>query len=97
MPQMLLKPANILSGPWKRAYRLMNAAIDQVRSLRARTLINHLETHKNSGVYFKIGNTGRKILEDSKLNNESINEVRKNSLSSKDAKSAANFKTTLRN
>ena len=81
---------------WKRAYRLMTAAIDQVQSLRARTLINHFETHKNSGVYFKIGNTGRKILEAAGIDNESIDELKKNSLSSKDAKSAADFKTTLR-
>ena len=81
---------------WKRAYRLMTAAIDQVRSLRARALINHFETHKNSGVYFKIGNTGRKILVAAGIGNESIDELIKNSLSSKDAKSAANFKTTLR-
>lgn len=74
----------------------MTAAIDQVRSLRARALINHFETHKNSGVYFKIGNTGRKILEVAGIDNESIDELTKNSLSSKDAKSAANFKTTLR-
>ena len=82
--------------PWKRAYRLMDAAIDQVRSLRARTLINHFETHKNSGVYFKIGNTGHKILKAARIDNESIDELTKNSLSSKDAKSAVNFKTTLR-
>ena len=74
----------------------MTAAIDQVRSLRARTLINHFETHKNSGVYFKIGNTGRKILEAAGIDNESIDELTENSLSLKDVKSAANFKTTLR-
>ena len=63
---------------WEGAYRLMTTAMDQVRSLRARTLINHFETHKNSGVYFKIGNTGRKILTDAGIDNESIDELTKN-------------------
>ena len=81
---------------WKRAYRLMTAAIDQVRSLRARALISHFETHSNSGVYFKIGNTGRKILEAVEINNELIDKLTKSSLSLKDVKSAGNFKTTLR-
>ena len=81
---------------WKRAYRLMTAAIDQVRSLRARALISHFETHNNSGVYFKIGNTGRKILEAVEINNELIDKLTKNSLSLKGVKSAGNFKTTLR-
>lgn len=81
---------------WKRAYRLMTAAMDQGRSLRSRTLINHFETHSNSGVYFKIGNTGRKILADAGIDNESIDKLTKNSLSSKDTKSARDFKTTLR-
>ena len=82
--------------PWKRALRLIAISMDQVRSLRARILINHFENHKNSGVYFKIGNTGRKILEDVKANNKLINELTKNSLSANEAKSAEEFETTLR-
>lgn len=81
---------------WKRAYRLMAAAIDQVRSLRARALINHFETHINSGVYLKIGNTGRKILEAGGIEKESIDKLTRNSLSLNDAKAAEDFKTTLR-
>ena len=81
---------------WKRAHRLMTAAMDQGRSLRSRTLINHFETHNNSGVYFKIGNTGHKILESVEIDNELIDKLTKNSLSLKDAKSAKDFKTTLR-
>ena len=57
----------------------MTAAIDQSRSLRTRALINYFETHNNSGVYFKIGNTGRKILADAGIDNESIDELTKNS------------------
>ena len=82
--------------PWKRALRLIAISMDQVRSLRARILINHFENHKNSGVYLKIGNTGRKILEDVEANNKLINELTKNSLSADEAKSAEDFETTLR-
>ena len=82
--------------PLKRALRLIAISMDQVRSLRARILINHFENHKNSGVYFKIGNTGRKILEDVKTNNKLINELTKNSLPADEAQSAQDFETTLR-
>jgi NTE family protein len=81
---------------WEHARRLMTAAIDQIRSLRSRSLINHFETHDNSGVYFKIGNTGSKILADAGIDNELIDELTKNSLSLKDAEAAEEFKTTLR-
>ena len=81
---------------WKRAYRLMIVAMDQVRSLRARTLNNYFETHNSSGVYLKIGNTGGKILGAVGIDNELINKLTKNSLPLKDAKSAEDFKTTLR-
>lgn len=81
---------------WKRALRLIAISMDQVRSLRARILINHFENHKNSGVYFKIGNTGHKILEGVKTNSKLINELTKNSLSVDKAKAAEDFETTLR-
>ena len=81
---------------WKRALRLIAISMDQVRSLRARILINHFENHKDSGVYFKIGNTGRKILEDVKTNNKLIDELTKNSLSADEVKSAEDFETILR-
>ena len=79
----------------KRAYRLVDIAMDQVRSLRTRTLVDHFESHENSGVYFKIGNTGRKILEAVKIDDKSIEKLTRNSLSVKDAKFAEDFETTL--
>ena len=82
--------------PLKQARRLIAISLDQIRSLRARLLINHFKNHKNSGVYFKIGNTGHKILEDVKTNNKLIDELTRNSLSADAAKSAEDFKTTLR-
>ena len=83
-------------NPRRRAERLISISTDLVRSLRARTLINHFENHSNSGVYFKIGNAGRKILEAVGTNNELIKKLTKNSLSAKKAQSAAEFETTLR-
>ena len=82
--------------PLKQARRFIAISLDQVRSLRARILINHFKNHKNSGIYFKIGNTGRKILEDVKASNKLINELTENSLSADEAKSAEDFETTLR-
>ena len=80
----------------KRAYRLVDIAMDQVRSLRTRTLVDHFEPHENLGVYFKIGNTGRKIiLEAVKIDDKSIEKLTRNSLSLKDAKFAEDFETTL--
>jgi len=43
----------------RRALRLVNIATDQVRSLRARSIVNHFIEQPNSGVYLKIGNTAR--------------------------------------
>lgn len=80
----------------KRAIRLINISMDQVRSLRTRTLINHFENNENSGVYLKIGNTGRKILEAVETNVNIIDKLTENNLSPRDAHLAENFETTLR-
>lgn len=42
---------------WYNAMRLIDVTMDQVRALRARSLWDHFENIKNSGVYLKIGNT----------------------------------------
>lgn len=81
---------------WKSAKRLISISMDQVRSLRARTLINHFEENKNSGVYFKIGNTGRRILEDVNTHVDMIDHLTENSLPPRDAHFAETFETTLR-
>jgi len=46
--------------------RLVNIAMDQVRSLRARQFVTHLRAHSQTGVYLKLGNTSEKILADAK-------------------------------
>ncbi|MDE0011649.1 MAG: patatin-like phospholipase family protein [Candidatus Poribacteria bacterium] len=84
---------------WKRMDRVLAVMIDQARILRSRILMNHFESHGNSGVYFEIGNTAREILEtietDEGLDEELIDELTRNTLSMKQAKDAEDFKTTL--
>lgn len=58
-----------------RPVRLIDITMDQVRSLRARTLWNHFQSNKHSGVYFKIGespNTIRKKYKSTENVNNSI-------------------------
>lgn len=55
--------ALLASNPprFKAPHRLLEAAMDQVRSLRARTLMQHFKTHPRTGVYLQIGNTAEQI------------------------------------
>jgi NTE family protein len=76
--------------------RLVEIAMDQVRGLRARTLVNHFRQNANSGVYLKIGNTGRKILADSITDSGSHQALLDKSLADTMVHRAANFATTLR-
>jgi len=77
--------------PWRRAFRLMNVAMEQVRGLRARSLIAEFERYPEAGVYLRIGNTvqavyaavGRKAPAGDKLEDA-------------DVARAKRFKTTLR-
>lgn len=50
------------NGLYRRARRLLAVATDQVRSLRARSVVAHLIEHPNTGAYLAMGNTGRQIL-----------------------------------
>lgn len=77
------------------AFRLLDITKDQVRSLRARTLMDHFEHKKNSGVYLKIGNTVHEILQKSKCKGD-IEQVSRESLSSDEVDRAKHYKTTLR-
>lgn len=80
----------------KRAFRLVNIAMDQVRSLRARTLVSHFQDNPNSGVYLKIGNSSHFILSQSGMQESKITAITENSLSKIDTAKAANVETTLR-
>jgi NTE family protein len=77
------------------AYRLLEITKDQVRSMRARILVDHFDHNKNVGVYFRIGNTVEEILRKSKWKGN-IEEFSKGCLSKDNVNNARNYKTTLR-
>lgn len=82
--------------PFGRARRLINIAMDQVRSLRARQLVEHFSSHLDSGAYLKAGNTARYILGQAGVDEEEVAAAVGSCLSEKDAELALGHKTTLR-
>ncbi len=82
--------------PFRRARRLINIAMDQVRSLRARQLVEHFASHPNSGAYLKVGNTAQYILDQASVDEEEVAVAVSSCLSQKDARLAVAHKTTLR-
>jgi NTE family protein len=82
--------------PFRRARRLINIAADQVRSLRARQLVEHFSSHPDSGAYLKAGNTARYILEQAGVAEEEVAVAVSSCLSEEDAELALGHKTTLR-
>ena len=75
--------------------RLLNVATDQVRGLRARTVVSHLQRNPGAGVYLKLGNTEARIYRDA--NRPAMAEhIRDNSLRDSEVQQAASFGTTLR-
>ena len=70
--------------------------MDQVRGLRARTLVNYFEEEANRGVYLKMGNTSRGILTDAGTDREVMDKLTRDCLSDIEVKKAVNFPTTLR-
>ncbi len=82
--------------PFRRTRRLINIAMDQVRSLRARQLVEHFASHPDSGAYLKAGNTARYILEQAGVDEVEVAAAVGSCLSQKDAELALGHKTTLR-
>ena len=80
----------------QRAFRLVGIAMDQVRGLRARTLVDHFEQNQNCGVYLKMGNAGRKILADAGTDLQRIKQLTQDCLEDTHVQAAVNFPTTLR-
>ena len=77
--------------PWCRALRLVDVATEQVRGMRARSLISEFERSPDAGAYLRIGNTVEEI----------YGAVRRNApmgdhLEATDVARAECFKTTLR-
>jgi hypothetical protein len=48
---------NLAKRKWYNVMRLIDVTMDQVRALRARSLWDHFENNKDSGVYLKIGDS----------------------------------------
>ena len=75
--------------------RLLNIATDQVRGIRARAVVSHLQENPGAGVYLRIGNTEERIYR--KANRPALVEhIRDDSLRVRDVQEAASFGTTLR-
>ena len=77
--------------PWRRALRLVDVATDQVRGLRARSLISEFRRCPEAGVYVRSGNTVEMV----------YRAVRREAPAGKhleevDVARAGRFKTTLR-
>jgi NTE family protein len=48
----------------KSAPSIVDAATDQVRALRARTVIDHFKRHPGTGAYLRMGNTAERIFKE---------------------------------
>ena len=77
--------------PWRRALRLVDVATEQVRGLRARSLIAEFQRSPDAGAYVRIGNTVEKIYRDVGLNTPPGIKLREG-----DVARAGGFKTTIR-
>ena len=75
--------------------RLLNIATDQVRGLRARAVVSHLQRNPGAGVYLKIGNTEERIYREAKCP-AMVEHIPDNSLRASEVQEAASFGTTLR-
>ncbi|MBI3966871.1 MAG: hypothetical protein HY329_14660 [Chloroflexi bacterium] len=80
----------------RRAYRLLCIATEQVRALRARSVVNHLTQHPESGVYLRMGNAADYILKQAGVPEAERIPFRDSCLSTDEVALAAGFDTTLR-
>lgn len=77
------------------AARLVRIALDQVRSLRARSIVGHLLEHGSIGRYLQIDNSSSYILKQAGLDTE-INRLCLACLPEEEVKLAAEMDTTIR-
>ena len=88
-------PLEIETRTSRAPLRLLDIATDQVRSLRARALISHLQRNPGTGVYLKIGNTEERIYR--AVNRPAMAErIADDSLLASQVREAASISTTLR-
>jgi NTE family protein len=81
---------------YRQARRLLSIAMDQVRSLRARTILGHFEEYPRSGAYLMMGNTASRILKDVGLSPHEVAAASASYMPDADVRAAAQFSTTLR-
>ena len=74
---------------YQRPFRLVDIATDQVRSLRARSVVDHFRREPGSGVYLKIGGTARYILEQGGVPEAEAEPAVRACLGEEDARAAA--------
>lgn len=75
--------------------RLLNVATDQVRGLRARAVVSHLQRNPGTGAYLRIGNTEKRIYREADRS-AMVEHICANSLGTSQVREAASFATTLR-
>ena len=75
--------------------RLLDIATDQVRGLRARVVVSHLQRNPGVGVYLRMGNTEERIYREANRS-AMVERIRADSLGGSEVKEAASFSTTLR-
>ncbi len=87
-------PANAVYSPFKSGYRLISLATNQIRSLRARMVVSHLEAG-NPGSYLQIDNSAAYLLTRAHREDE-IPAIAPRYLPEEEARLAATFGSTLR-
>lgn len=79
-----------------RGMRLVSIAMDQVRGLRARSLVKHFKDNPNTGVFLRMGNTGVSILQAGGMATDKIEALSNRFLSETEVKESAGASTSLR-
>ena len=81
--------------PFRAPRRLLDISTDQVRGLRARAVVSHLQRNPGTGAYLKIGNTEERIYREANLP-AMAEQITEDSLSASEVREAAAIRTTLR-
>lgn len=80
----------------RRAFHLVGIAMDQVRSLRARALVEHFSAHPETGLYLRLGNTARTIFLRSTRAQDTWESLANRCLADIEVDAVARFPTRLR-
>jgi NTE family protein len=81
---------------WRALYRIITGVMmDQIRSLRARAILERMINHQDAGGFLQIGNTCQEVLEGSPKKFE-VSRLSPQCLSPEEAKRAANMETVIR-